>query len=113
LRLTMIYALTDYSHGIHRSHVESALAVWEYAEASALYCFGDATGDPDVDKVLGALRHAEGGLTRTEISEIFGRNKSRQELDRIRASLIQAGKVRVSLKPEADSKKPVERWEVA
>jgi hypothetical protein len=113
LRLTMIYALTDYSHGIHRSHVESALAVWEYAEASALYCFGDATGDPDADKVLGALRHAEGGLTRTEISEIFGRNKSRQELDRIRASLIQAGKVRVSLTPEADSKKPVERWEVA
>jgi RepB DNA-primase from phage plasmid len=113
LRLAMIYALVDYSHEIRRSHVESALAVWEYAEASALYCFGDATGDPDADKVLGTLRRTEGGLTRTEISEMFGRNKSRQELDRIREALIKAGKLRVSLKPEDGSKKPVERWEVA
>jgi hypothetical protein len=52
-------------------------------------------------------------MTRTEVSEIFGRNKSRQELDRIREALIKAGKLRVSLKPESGSKKPVERWQVA
>jgi hypothetical protein len=110
LRLAMIYALADYSHEIKRSHIESALAVWEYAEASALYVFGDATGDPDADKVLVALKDAEDSMTRTEVSELFGRNKSRQELDRIREALIKAGRVRVSLSTEGGSKKPIERW---
>lgn len=113
LRLAMLYALADYSHEIRRAHVESALAVWEYAEASALYVFGEATGDPDADKVLAILKDAEDGMTRTEVSELFGRNKSRQELDRIREALIKAEKLRVSLKTEGGSKKPVERWFVA
>lgn len=113
LRLAMIYALADYSPEIRRSHVESALAVWEYAEASALYVFGDATGDPDADKVLAALKDDESGMTRTEIRDLFGRNKSGQELDRIREALIKAGKLRVSLDHEGGSKKPVERWYAA
>ena len=113
LRLAMIYALADYSQEIRRSHVESALAVWEYAEASALYVFGEATGDPDADKVFAALKDLESGMTRTEVSELFGRNKSRQDLDRIREALIKAGKLRVSLNTENGSKKPVERWQAA
>ncbi|CAA9444729.1 MAG: hypothetical protein AVDCRST_MAG28-585 [uncultured Rubrobacteraceae bacterium] len=113
LRLAMIYALADYSQEIRRSHVESALAVWEYAEASALYVFGEATGDPDADKVFSALKDLESGMTRTEVSELFGRNKTRQDLDRIREALIKAGKLRVSLNTENGSKKPVERWQAA
>jgi hypothetical protein len=113
LRLAMIYALADHSDKIRRAHVESALAVWEYAEASALHIFGDATGDPDADKVLDALKRARDGLTRTEVSELFGRNKSRRDLDRIRQALIKAGKLNVSLNYEANSKKPVERWRAA
>jgi len=114
LRLAMIYALADHSHEIRRTHVESALAVWEYAEASALYVFGDATGDPDADKVLAALKGVEGdSMTRTEVSELFGRNKSRQDLDRIREALIRTGRIRVSLSTEGGSKKPVERWHAA
>jgi hypothetical protein len=31
LRLVMLYALVDCSYEISRTHVESALAVWEYA----------------------------------------------------------------------------------
>jgi hypothetical protein len=113
LRLAMLYALADSSEKIRRTHVESALAVWEYAEESALHIFGDATGDPDADKVLSVLKGTEGGLTRTEISEIFGRNKSRQELDRIREALLKAGKLRVSHVKEEGSKKPVEKWQAA
>jgi hypothetical protein len=113
LRLAMIYALADCSREIRRGHVESALAVWEYAEKSALYIFGDATGDPDADKVLSTLKGAEGGMTRTEVSDLFGRNKSRQELDRIREALLKADKIRISLINERGSKKPVERWYAA
>jgi hypothetical protein len=110
LRLSMIYALADCKDKIGHDHVEGALAVWEYAEASALYVFGEATGDADADKVLAALAGAEAGMTRTEVSELFGRNKTRKELDRIRTVLITAGKLRVSLDHEGGSKKPVERW---
>jgi hypothetical protein len=113
LRLAMLYALAEYSQEMQHSHIESALAVWEYAEKSALYTFGDATGDPDADKALSVLKDAEDGMTRTEVSELFGRNKSRQELDRIREALLKADKIHVSVSTEGGSKKPVERWFVA
>ncbi|MDQ3317093.1 MAG: DUF3987 domain-containing protein, partial [Actinomycetota bacterium] len=113
LRLAMLYALADCSREIRRGHVESALAVWEYAEKSALYMFGDTTGDPDADKVLSTLKGTEDGMTRTEVSDLFGRNKSRQELDRIREALLKADKILISLSNEGGSKKPVERWYAA
>ncbi len=113
LRLSMLYALADCSQEIHRGHVESALAVWEYAEKSALYIFGNLTGDPDADKVRAALKTTDEGMTRTEVSGLFGRNKSREELDRIRAALLKADKIAVSWSTEDGSKKPVERWHAA
>jgi len=113
LRLAMIYALADYSYEIRRTHVESALAVWEYAEASALYVFGDTTGDPDADKVLSALEGADGGMTRNEVREFFGRNKGAAELDRIREALLGESRIKVTRTREGDGKKPTERWYTA
>jgi hypothetical protein len=110
LRLAMIYALADRSREIRREHVGSALAVWQYAEESARLIFGDALGDADADKVLAALKAAQGGMMRTEVSELFGRNKSAHELDRIQRTLIVAGRINVSRDREGGSKKPVERW---
>lgn len=110
LRLAMIYALAELSEEIKPSHIESALAVWRYAEASARYIFGEIIGDPDADKVLAELKHAENGMTRTDVRDLFGRNKSAQELNRIREVLVKAGRVRVSSATEGGSKKPVERW---
>ncbi len=114
LRLAMLYALADYSAEIRRSHVESALAVWEYAEGSALYIFGDATGDPDADKLLTAIREAEdGSMTRNEVREFFGRNKGADDLDRIRAVLLKEGRIRITRTREGEGKKPTERWYAA
>jgi hypothetical protein len=113
LRLSMLYAIADHSEEMRREHVESALAVWEYAEKSAREIFGDATGDRDADKVLSDLEDREDGLTRTEVSELFGRNKSRDELDRIQRVLLEAGRLRVTRTYEGKSKKPVERWHAA
>ena len=113
LRLAMIYALADCSRRIHRSHVESALAVWSYGEESARRIFGDAVGDPDADKVLAALKAAEDGLTRTEIRDLFGRNKGASELDRIQAILLRAGRIRIEYKQGGKSKKPTETWYAA
>lgn len=113
LRLAMLYALADCSYEIRRTHVESALAVWEYAEESARYIFGDAIGDADADKVLEELKGCEEGMTRTEIRDLFGRNRSGEELDRIMEVLADAGRIRVTKHRENGSKKPVERWYAA
>jgi len=113
LRLAMLYALADCSYEIRRTHVESALAVWEYAEESARYIFGDAIGDADADKVLEELKASEEGMTRTEIRDLFGRNRSGEELDRIMEVLAEAGRIRVTKHRENGSKKPVERWHAA
>ena len=66
LRLSLIYALLDGTATIRAEHLLAALAVWEYAEASARYIFGDALGNPVADRVLEQLRAAPQGLTRTE-----------------------------------------------
>jgi hypothetical protein len=66
VRLATIYAVLDQSGEIRREHILAALAVWDYAEESARYIFGDASGDPEADAILDALRNAgTGGLTRT------------------------------------------------
>ncbi len=113
LRIAMLYALADCSFEIRRTHVESALAVWEYAEESARYIFGDAIGDADADKVLEELKGCEDGMTRTEVRDLFGRNRSGEELDRIMQVLAEAGRIRVTKHRENGSKKPVERWHAA
>ena len=113
LRLAMLYALADCSYEIRRTHVESALAIWEYAEESARYIFGDAIGDAGADKVLEELKAREEGMTRTEIRDLFGRNRSGEELDRIMEVLAEAGRIRVTRHRENGSKKPVERWHAA
>lgn len=68
VRLSMIYALLDCSDVICREHLEAALAVWRYCDASVRYIFGEATDNGDADTILAALRGgAPSGLTRTEI----------------------------------------------
>src|SRR5262249_1603379 len=52
LRLSMIYALMDQSNDITLSHLEAALALWDYAEQSVKMIFEDMTGDSNVDLVV-------------------------------------------------------------
>jgi hypothetical protein len=75
LRMSEIYALLDGSAQIDVIHQTAAFALWDYAEQSARYIFGDATGDPVADTILNGLKQAgTDGLTRAEISGLFGRN---------------------------------------
>ena len=109
MRLSMIYALLDRSHVVRRKHLEAALALWRYAEASARYIFGDALGDPVADTILHALRDAgEGGLTRTEISALFGRNKDAAELARALRLLVDERLAHV--RAEETGGRRAERW---
>jgi hypothetical protein len=76
LRFAMLYALMARSDRIGAAHLEAALALWDYAEASARHIFGDSTGDRDADRILEALRATPTGLFRSEIRlKVFGNNR--------------------------------------
>ena len=90
-RLSVIYALLDKSSTIKKEHLNAALGLWEYCEASVRYIFGDAVGDPVADTILTALRTSTEGLTRTDISGLFNRHQDRQRIDLALTSLAKQG----------------------
>jgi hypothetical protein len=107
-RLSLLYALLDESPTIRAEHLQAALALWEYCEASVRYIFGDAIGDPVADAILNALRSAAEGLTRTEISSLFSRHRDRERIDLALSALMRqelASPVR-----EETGGRPVEKW---
>jgi hypothetical protein len=109
LRASLLYALLDLSPTIRRVHLEAALAVWQYAEDSARFIFGDATGDPVADQILTALRRS-GRMTQTQISDLFARNQKAGRLEHALATLLAAGLVR-TWQGETTSGRPPTFWE--
>jgi Protein of unknown function (DUF3987) len=108
LRLSCIYAMLDSLDAVERVHLEAALAVWEYCEASVGYVFGDRLGDPDADAILAALRTHRDGLTRTEIRDIFLRNLSAARIERALATLRKENLA--SFEKVATNGRPAEIW---
>jgi hypothetical protein len=109
VRLASLYAVMDESSRIELEHLEAALALWGYAEESARYIFGDATGDPVADAIVEALRVAgKGGMTRTEIRDLFKRHKSADRINQALGLLLKAGRVRREF--EDTGGRPIERW---
>jgi hypothetical protein len=73
------------------------------------FLFGDQTGNPDVDLILRHLKmDTNGGLTRTEISALFGRHASADRIDRACAVLVANGTATVE--KEETGGRPTERW---
>jgi len=94
MRLACIYALMDHTSVVSEEHLRAALAVWRYAEDSARFIFGDSLGDPVADELLKAIRSRCEGLTRTDISNLFGRNRGAREIGRALGVLSEQGLVR-------------------
>jgi hypothetical protein len=110
VRLACVYALADQSSVIKAAHLEAALEVWRYCEDSARFIFGGSLGDPVADEISTALVHAGGeGMTRTEIRDLFGRNRHQAEIGRALAFLMEHGRVYRHVDHE-NRGRPVERW---
>jgi hypothetical protein len=108
LRLAGIYALLDSRSVIGVLHLEAALAVWRYVEASVRYIFGESTGDSKADALLRELRSCgAAGMSKTEIRDYFQRHKP-QEIDRALDLLEKLELVRRT--SEATGGRPVSRW---
>ncbi|MBT9168573.1 MAG: hypothetical protein DDT19_01920 [Syntrophomonadaceae bacterium] len=111
LRLACIYALLDLSAMVKVVHLRAALACWDYCEQSARFIFGKSLGDPVADEILRVIRHGGAeGLTRTDISNHFGRNKSAETIGRALSLLAERGLITCVKFPSGGGGRPAERW---
>jgi hypothetical protein len=111
LRLSMIYAMLDMSDVIRVEHLAAGVALWEYAERSAAHIFGDSTGDPVADEILRALRARKEGLARSDLSDLFSRNRSKERIGQALGLLLERKLVGFK-KLESGEKggRPTELW---
>ena len=110
LRLSCLYALLDSSPVVRGEHLEAALAVWQYAEDSARYIFGDALGDPIADEILRALQNSPAGMTRTEINTLFGRHLKSERIGQALHTLAEGQRIVCETRPGENGGRPAELW---
>jgi hypothetical protein len=108
IRLSLVYALLDQRTEIDTAHLEAAMAVWAYCDASADLIFGDRIGDPVADDILTALRRRPEGMTRTAISDLFGRNRTSDQIGATLGMLLKQGCV--TFRVEETGGRPAETW---
>ena len=84
-RLALLFALLDQSPAIACPHLEAALALWRYCEASAAFIFADNLLSPKATKILEALK--SGPRTMSQVHELFGRNATKAEIENALAEL--------------------------
>jgi hypothetical protein len=95
LRLAMLYALLAKSAEIRLEDLRAALELWRYSADSAAYIFGQALGDSTADAIVELLRAQPEGVTRTELSNHFDRNKSKKQIDAAIALAQSSGLLRI------------------
>ncbi len=108
LRLSVIYALLDQCSQVQEVHLRAALALWRYCEASAAHVFGDSLGDPVADEILSALRDKPEGMTRTEVRDLFHRNRPASAINGALDSLERFGLAQRQTVPTGG--RNAERW---
>ena len=112
VRLALVFALMDGAAAIDKKHLLAALAIWERAQASARFIFGDAIGDAIADEILRALRVAgPAGMTRTEISKLLSKHQSAERIGAALELLERRGLARHESRPTPGA--PVEIWRAA
>ncbi|MHB8619959.1 MAG: DUF3987 domain-containing protein, partial [Chloroflexota bacterium] len=93
VRYSLLYALLDGAAHIDLPHLQAALSLWAYADRSARWIFGDTLGDPVADDIWQAMAHAQEGLTREQIRDLFSRNKSAKIINSAISTLERAGRL--------------------
>jgi hypothetical protein len=89
LRIAGLYAVLDGRDRISKTDLAAAAALVRYSTASARYVLGDLLRDPRMDRLTREITAAgETGLTRTQISALFGRHVSRDALDALLGELL-------------------------
>jgi hypothetical protein len=109
VRLALQYALLDRSETIEVPHLRAALAFWAYSARSSRWVFGDSLGDPTADEIWIMAADRADGVSRTEVSNLFSRNKKSREIDRALNVLRDAGRLERRTMV-AEGGRPAEIW---
>ncbi|HXN20162.1 MAG TPA: bifunctional DNA primase/polymerase [Candidatus Binatus sp.] len=109
LRLSLLYALLDSESSIRCEHLRAALAVWDYCERSVDTIFGASSGDPEKDKILGAL--AAGAMTMRDLHRVFANNRDQDWIRAKMAALVRSGRITETVK-DGSAKKTIRAWEL-
>jgi hypothetical protein len=92
LRIAGLYAALDGRKLIGKADLTAAGALVRYSAASARYVLGGQLRDPRLDRLAREITAAgEAGLTRTEISGLFGRHLRGGLLDELLRALLDGG----------------------
>ena len=111
LRPSALYALADCSSTIRRHHQQAALALWEYAEASAGFIFGQRVGNRLANHLLELLRSYPTRQTRTDIRDALGRNRHAEDISAALQLLADLGLATCVIEKAASGPgRPTERW---
>jgi hypothetical protein len=108
LRLSAIYAALDSTPVVGVSHLEAALAVWDYCYASAALLFGMSTGDPVADRIREAIEISSDGLSRHQITRLFHGHVDGPRIEAALETLVSVGALAAQAKPTAG--RPSIRW---
>lgn len=110
MRIACLYAIGDMSYVVKREHLEAAEEVWRYCSNSARFVFGNSLGDPVADEIDAAIKSAGvDGLSRTDLRDLFGRNRMAAEIGRALTLLVEHGRVQRH-EDRSGRGRPVERW---
>ncbi len=110
IRLALIYALLDSSPVITRAHLDAALALWRYARDSTRWVFGESLGDPTADDIWALAKERANGISRTEVRDLFSRNKKAREIDRALTTPVDAGRLQRQPGIEPSTGRRAEIW---
>ena len=94
IRLALTYALLDGERAIGKQHLQAALALWDYAQRSARWALGQATGDSLAEQIHAALENQPGGMTRTQLRDLFARHQPAERVEQALHALNAAGRAR-------------------
>jgi hypothetical protein len=108
VRLAMLYALLDQAATIRLAHLEAALALWDHAERSARWVFGDSLGDPLADEIYRALLEEPDGLTRSQVRDLFSRNRRSKDIGQALERLAASGRIHAERLHQRG--RPAELW---
>ncbi len=92
-RLSVLYATLDRSPTVTIDHLSASLALWQFAEDSARYIFGETLGDPVADRLLELLTDKPDGTTQTAVHRALGNHVSAGRLNACLKQLESLGRV--------------------
>jgi hypothetical protein len=108
IRLALIYALLDGHNEIESAHLNAALALWNYSAQSTAWALQNSSGNPLAEQIHAALRSEPSGLTRTQLRDLFSRNRTGNDVEQALQALTRTDRAR----PERVSTggRPAELW---